>query len=47
MIDNIENNMMNTVQYVETAKEETQKAVVYKKKARRVRIEIILSLFVY
>lgn len=43
MIDNIENNMMNTVQYVETAKEETQKAVVYKKKARRKKVILIVG----
>ena len=38
MIDNIENNIMNTVNYVEVAKNETKAAVVFQKKARRVRI---------
>ena len=38
MIDNIERNMSAAVDYVEQAKTETKAAVVYQKKARRVRI---------
>ena len=45
MIDNIENNMMNTVQYVEVAKQETKAAVVYQKKARRVRFTFLFKDF--
>ncbi len=46
MIDNIENNINSTVNYVEQAKEETKQAVVYQKKARRVRnTKIIIILF--
>ncbi len=44
MIDNIENNMANTSNYVEVAKNETKAAVVYQKKARRVRILAFLIL---
>ncbi len=44
MIDNIENNMANTGNYVETAKNETKAAVVYQKKARRVRIVLNFNL---
>jgi t-SNARE complex subunit (syntaxin) len=39
MIDNIEKNMLSAVDYVEQAKAETKQAVVYQKKARRVRIQ--------
>lgn len=35
MIDNIERNILQTVDYVESAKAETKQAVVYQKKARR------------
>ena len=45
MIDNIENNINSTVNYVEQAKEETKQAVVYQKKARRVRNMKIIILF--
>jgi hypothetical protein len=45
MIDNIENNINSTVNYVEQAKEETKQAVVYQKKARRVRNMKIFSNF--
>jgi t-SNARE complex subunit (syntaxin) len=38
LIDNIEKNMSQTTNYVETAKKETEKAVVYQSKARRVRL---------
>lgn len=41
MIDNIENNMSNTANYVEVAKNETKAAVVYQSKARRKKIIII------
>ena len=37
MIDNTENNINSTVDYVAQAKEETKQAAVYQKKARRVR----------
>ena len=37
MIDSIAKNMMSAVDYVEQAKTETTKAVVFQKKARRVR----------
>lgn len=43
MIDNVESNMANTANYVEVAKNETKAAVVYKKKARRVRIYSVLN----
>lgn len=36
LIQNIENNVSQTVDYVQTAKVETEKAVVYQSKARRV-----------
>lgn len=36
MIDNIERNILQTVDYVENAKTETKQAVTYQKKARRV-----------
>lgn len=36
MIDNIENNMQNTLSYVEVANKETKAAVEYQTKARRV-----------
>ena len=36
MIDNIENNITKTQDYVEEAKKETASAVVYQSKARRV-----------
>jgi syntaxin 1A len=45
MIDNIENNINSTVDYVESAKVETKQAVVYQKKARRKKICIIISVF--
>ena len=46
MIDNIENNINSTVNYVEQAKEETKQAVVYQKKARRVRnMKIMIIVF--
>ncbi|CAF0788128.1 unnamed protein product [Brachionus calyciflorus] len=38
MIDNIERNMSQATEYVEQAKSETKQAVVYQKKARRVRL---------
>lgn len=38
MINNIEKNVTNAVEYIGHAKEETKKAVRYQKKARRVRI---------
>ena len=38
VIDNIAKNMQSTVEYVEQAKEETKKAIVYQTKARKVRI---------
>lgn len=37
MIDNIENNVRNAVEYVGKANEEVKKAVRYQKSARRVR----------
>jgi len=42
MIDNIENNMQNTQNYVEVAKNETKAAVVYQSKARRKKILLIV-----
>lgn len=36
MVNSIEKNVMNAVDYVEHAKEETKKAVKYQSKARRV-----------
>lgn len=36
MVNNIERNVMNAVDYVEHAKEETKKAIKYQSKARRV-----------
>ena len=45
MIDNIENNIRSTLDYVESAKEETKQAVVYQKKARRVRRSNFVALF--
>ena len=41
MIDNIEQNMTRATEYVEQAKTETKQAVVYQKKARRVRIILV------
>lgn len=41
MIDNIERNILQTVDYVENAKTETKQAVTYQKKARRVRLTTI------
>ena len=38
MIDNIAKNMQTTIEYIEEAKEETKKAVVFQGKARRVRM---------
>ena len=38
VIDNIAKNMQTTVEYIEEAKEETKKAVVFQGKARRVRM---------
>ncbi len=40
MIDNIERNIIATVSYVELAKNENKAAVVYKSKARRVRVNL-------
>lgn len=37
MIDNIERNITQATEYVEQAKTETKQAVIYQKKARRVR----------
>lgn len=37
MIDNIERNITQASEYVEQAKTETKQAVIYQKKARRVR----------
>jgi hypothetical protein len=42
MIDNIERNMSQAVDYVEQAKTETKTAVIYQKKARRVRIQFLI-----
>lgn len=42
MIDNIENNMQNTLSYVEVANKETKAAVEYQTKARRKKILIII-----
>lgn len=36
MVNNIERNVVNSVDYVERAKEETKKAIKYQSKARRV-----------
>lgn len=36
MVNNIERNVVNSVDYVEHAKEETKKAIKYQSKARRV-----------
>lgn len=47
MIDNIERNIMQTVDYVENAKQETKQAVVYQKKARRVRTSSRASFLYY
>ena len=44
MIDNIERNILQTVDYVENAKTETKQAVTYQKKARRVRLTIYILL---
>jgi t-SNARE complex subunit (syntaxin) len=38
VIDNIAKNMQTTVEYIEEAKAETKKAVVFQGKARRVRM---------
>ena len=38
VIDNIAKNMQTTIEYIEEAKEETKKAVVFQGKARRVRM---------
>lgn len=46
MIDNIERNMSQAVEYVEQAKSETKQAVVYQKKARRKKIIIIIIITV-
>lgn len=35
MVNNIERNVVNSVDYVERAKEETKKAIKYQSKARR------------
>jgi len=58
MIDNIENNMQNTLSYVEVANKETKAAVEYKTKARRkkviifailigIAIAVVLALIIY
>ena len=47
MIDNIENNMRSTCEYVEQAKAETKQAVVYQKAARRVRNLYISRTIIY
>lgn len=47
MIDNIERNMSQAVDYVEQAKAETKQAVVYQKKARRVRLFIDICFFYF
>lgn len=41
MIDNIERNFAQAAEYVAQAKNETKQAVVYQKKARRVRISFL------
>lgn len=46
MIDNIERNMSQAVDYVEQAKTETKAAVIYQKKARRKKIYIIIIAIV-
>lgn len=45
MIDNIERNILATVDYVESAKTETKQAVTYQKKARRVRLINIIRFY--
>jgi len=46
MIDNIENNITKTQDYVEEAKKETASAVVYQSKARRKKVLIIIGVVV-
>ena len=43
MIDNIAKNMQTTIEYIEEAKEETKKAVVFQGKARRVRMTFFFN----
>lgn len=45
MIDNIERNVEKTVDYVKSAKVETDKAVEYQSKARRVRIHLYILFY--
>ena len=47
MIDRIEYNVEQAVDYVETAKQDTKKAVKYQSKARRVSAVYICSFFFY
>ena len=47
MIDRIEYNVEQAVDYVETAKQDTKKAVKYQSKARRVSAVYIYSFFFY
>lgn len=42
MVDNIEKNVSNAVEYICSAKEETKKAVRWQKKSRRVCILVML-----
>ncbi|XP_062399180.1 syntaxin-2 [Sardina pilchardus] len=44
MINNIENNVTNAVEYVASAKEECKKAVRYQKKARRKKLYLVICI---
>lgn len=46
MIDRIEYNVEQAVDYVETAKQDTKKAVKYQSKARRVSDTVIFPFFI-
>ena len=43
MVDRIENNIKQSSNYVEKAKENTEKAVTYQQKARKVRFDFTYS----
>ena len=45
MINQIEHNVINAAEYVETAKEETKKAVKYQSKARKVPLGLCRSAY--
>ena len=47
MIDRIEFNIQQSVDFITAAKQDTKKAVKYQKAARRVRIKMQLYLFLY